>query len=190
MPVLLVFGGSQAVSRFNRAVADALPAVVSRASLVHVTGESGLAEAQANRDRLPKELRERYRPYPFLREDMADALVAADLLVGRAGSSTIAEASAIGLPVIVVPYPHAAGHQEANARDMVAAGAARLIPDEAFDADALVEVAALLSDPAQLDQMRIASRGLGRPGAARVTGDLLTALGGSPDAARHRPRGA
>ena len=127
----------------------------------------GLAEAQANRDRLPKELRERYRPYPFLREEMADALVAADLLVGRPGSSTIAEASAIGLPVIVVPYPHAAGHQEANARDMVAAGAARLIPDEAFDADALVEVAALLSDPARLDQMRAASRGLGRPGAAR-----------------------
>ena len=177
VPVLLVFGGSQAVSRFNRAVADALPAVVSRASLVHVTGESGLAEAQANRDRLPKELRERYRPSPFLREDMADALVAADLLVGRAGSSTIAEASAIGLPVVVVPYPHAAGHQEANARDMVAAGGARLIPDETFDADALVEVAALLSDPAQLDQMRTASRGLGRPGAARVTGDLLTALG-------------
>lgn len=177
VPVLLVFGGSQAVSRFNRAVADALPAIVSQASLLHVTGESGLAEAQAGRDRLPPELRGRYRPYPFLRQDMADALVAADLLVGRAGSSTIAEASAIGLPVIVVPYPHAAGHQEANARDMVASGGARLIPDEAFDADALVEATALLSDRPRLQRMRQASRGLGRPGAARVTGDLLVALG-------------
>jgi len=177
LPVLLVFGGSQAVLRFNRAVADALPSLVSQAALIHVTGEAGFAEAQQGRDRLPAELRARYRPFPFLREGMADALVAADLLVGRAGSSTLAEAAAIGLPVIVVPYPHAAGHQEANAREMVAAGAARLIPDERFDADALVEAAALLSDSATLDRMRVASRGLGRPGAARVTGDLLLALG-------------
>ena len=124
----------------------------------------------------PTELRARYRPFPFLREDMADALVAADLLVGRAGSSTLAEASSIGLPVIVVPYPHAAGHQEANAREMVAAGAARLVPDEQFDAEALVEAAALLADPDTLAAMRTASRALGRPGAARVTGDLLVAL--------------
>jgi UDP-N-acetylglucosamine--N-acetylmuramyl-(pentapeptide) pyrophosphoryl-undecaprenol N-acetylglucosamine transferase len=181
LPVLLVFGGSQAVLRFNRAVADALPSLVTQAAVIHVTGDSGFAEAQAGRDRLPADLRGRYRPFPFLREDMADALVAADLLVGRAGSSTLAEASAIGLPVIVVPYPHAAGHQEANAREMVAAGAARLVPDDRFDADALVEAAALLSDRAALDRMRAASRGIGRPGAARVTGDLLVALG------EHRP---
>jgi len=177
VPVLLVFGGSQAVLRFNRAVAEALPSLVTRAAVIHVTGESGFAEARQGRDRLPAELRGRYRPVPFLREDMADALVAADLLVGRAGSSTLAEATAIGLPVIVVPYPHAAGHQAANAREMVAAGAARLVPDERFDADSLVEAAALLSDQPALDRMRAASRSLGRPGAARVTGDLLLALG-------------
>ena len=83
----------------------------------------------------------------------------------------------IGLPVIVVPYPHAAAHQEANAREMVAAGAARLVPDEEFDADALVEAAALLARPAPRST-RCAPRAvaLGRPGAARVTGDLLLAL--------------
>ena len=176
LPVLLVFGGSQAVSRFNRAVADALPSLVSHAAVIHVTGDTGLAAAQTTRDQLPDELRDRYLPFAFLREEMADALVAADLLVGRAGSSTLAEASAIGLPVIVVPYPHAAGHQEANARDMVAAGAARLVADDAFDARALVDAAALLSDAATLDRMRAASRGIGRPGAARVTGELLMAL--------------
>ncbi len=176
VPVVLVFGGSQAVLRFNRAVAEALPSLVTQVSLLHVTGESGFAAAQAGRDRLPAELRGRYRPYPFLREDMADALVAADLLVGRAGSSTLAEAAAIGLPAIIVPYPHAAGHQEANTLEMVAAGGARLIADDRFDAGTLVEAAALLSEPVELDRMRVASRALGRPGAARVTGDLLIAL--------------
>jgi len=177
VPVLLVFGGSQAVLRFNRAVADALPSLVTRITIIHVTGEAGFADAQAGRDRLPAELWGRYRPFPFLRGEMADALVAADLLVGRAGSSTLAEATAVGLPVIVVPYPHAAGHQVANAREMVDAGAARLVPDERFDAAALMDAAALLADADALEGMRAASRGLGRRGAARVTGDLLLALG-------------
>jgi UDP-N-acetylglucosamine--N-acetylmuramyl-(pentapeptide) pyrophosphoryl-undecaprenol N-acetylglucosamine transferase len=175
-PVMLVFGGSQAVRRFNQAVAQAVPALVERCCVLHVTGEAGIADAQAVRDRLPAALRGRYRPYPFLREDMASALVAADLLVGRAGSSTMAEAAAVGLPVIVVPYPHAAGHQEANAREMVAAGGARLVADEELDADRLVEVAALLADRPALDAMRAAARSVGRPGAARVTAELLEVL--------------
>jgi UDP-N-acetylglucosamine--N-acetylmuramyl-(pentapeptide) pyrophosphoryl-undecaprenol N-acetylglucosamine transferase len=178
LPVLLVFGGSQAVRRFNLAVAEAVPALVERCCVLHIAGEAGIGAAQGVRDRLPPELRERYRPFPFLRADMAAALAAADLLVGRAGSSSMAEAAAAGLPVIVVPYPHAAGHQEANAREMVAAGGARLVADEALDADKLVEVAGLLADPATLDVMRAGARSVGRPGAARVTAQLLEALAG------------
>lgn len=176
LPVLFVFGGSQAVRRFNLAVAEALPALVERCCVLHVAGEAGIAEAQAARDRLPPGLRQRYRPFPFLRADMGAALAAADLLVGRAGSSSMAEAAAAGLPVIVVPYPHAAGHQEANAREMVVAGGARLVADEELDADKLVEVADLLSDPAALAAMRAGARSVGRPGAAAVTADLLEAL--------------
>ena len=61
------------------------------------------------------------------------ALAAADLLVGRAGSSTLAEAAALGLPMVVVPYPHAGGHQRANARSLERAGAARVVDDADFD---------------------------------------------------------
>ena len=174
--VLLIFGGSQAVRRFNGAVAAALPRLVERVAVIHVTGEDGYAAALVAREALPANRRDRYLPHPFLRDDMLAALAAADLVVGRGGSSTLAECTALGLPIVVVPYPHAAGHQRANARQIVEAGAGRLVDDEAFDADALLEAAALLDDPAAHLEMAAAARALGRPGAADAVADLILAV--------------
>ncbi len=179
--VLLVFGGSQAVRRFNAAVSGAIARLVQRVTVIHVTGDEAYAAALADREALPADRRARYRPYPFLREEMLAALAAADLVVGRAGSSTLAEVAALGVPMIVVPYPHAAGHQRANARVLVDAGAARVIDDEAFDADALVDAAGILDDPARHLAMSAAARGLGRPAAADAVADLVMA------AAERRP---
>ena len=173
--VLLIFGGSQAVRRFNAAVADALPRLVERVAVIHVTGEDGYADALAGREALPDPLRARYQPHPFLRDEMLHALAAADLVVGRAGSSTLAEVTALGVPMVVVPYPHAAGHQRANARALVEAGAARLVDDEAFDATALLDAAAILDDPAAHLAMSAAARELGRPYAAEAVAELVLA---------------
>jgi len=174
--VVLVFGGSQAVRRFDDAVDAALPVLVGRAMLIQVTGEAGYGAALRRREALPEDRRGRYRPYAFLREEMADALAAADLVVGRAGSSTLAEVTALGLPMVVVPYPHAGGHQRANARTLGEAGAAIVIEDADFDGDALLAAASLLDDPARLAAMSAASRSLGRPGAADANAELLLAL--------------
>jgi UDP-N-acetylglucosamine--N-acetylmuramyl-(pentapeptide) pyrophosphoryl-undecaprenol N-acetylglucosamine transferase len=179
-PVLFAFGGSQQVRRLNRAVWDALPTIVQNASVVHMTGQPAYAEALKSREALPPDQRGRYKPYPFLRAEMTDALLAADLLVGRAGSSTLAEASAIGLPMVVVPYPHASAHQVANARALADAGAARIVNDEDFNAAALIDAAQLLQRPADLATMKDAARRFGRPGAANAVADLVLAL------ARHR----
>ncbi len=175
-PVLFVFGGSQQVRRLNRAVWDALPTLVETASVLHMTGEPAYAEALKVREALPAERRSRYKPYPFLRAEMTDALVAADLLVGRAGSSTLAEASALGLPMVVVPYPHASAHQVANARALADAGAAQIVPDEDLDAAQLIDAAGLVARPADLDAMRDAARGFGRPGAANAVAEIVMAL--------------
>jgi UDP-N-acetylglucosamine--N-acetylmuramyl-(pentapeptide) pyrophosphoryl-undecaprenol N-acetylglucosamine transferase len=193
--VILIFGGSQAVRRFNAAVAAALPRLVDRATVIHVTGDDAYAAALTAREALPKTVRARYRPHPFLRDDMLPALAAADLVVGRAGSSTLAEVTALGLPMVVVPYPHAAGHQRANAKILAEAGAARLVEDDVFDADALIGAAAILDDRALHAEMAAAARALGRPGAADAVADLVLAVAERrtlPDAAaiERRSRGA
>ena len=180
-PVILIFGGSQAVRRFNAAVAGALPRLVERVHVLHVTGDSAYAAALTERERLPVERRDRYRPFPFLREDMLAALVATDLVVGRAGSSTLAEVTALGIPSVIVPYPHAGAHQGANAATLADAGAARVVPDEAFDPDALLAATDLLFDDAARSAMAAAARGLGRPGAADAVAALTLAL------AAHQP---
>jgi UDP-N-acetylglucosamine:LPS N-acetylglucosamine transferase len=191
--MLLIFGGSQAVRRFNAAVSGALERLVERVHVLHVTGDVGYAGALVDRERLPREVRGRYRPHPFLRDDMLPALAAADLVVGRAGSSTLAEVAALGLPIVVVPYPHAAGHQRANARILAEAGGARVIEDGAFDADALVDAARILEDPSLHAQMSAAARSLGRPAAADAVAELILAAAErrpapEPDAIERRSR--
>lgn len=186
-PVVLVFGGSQAVRRLNEAVVDALPRVLDAVTVLHITGDTAYAEALRRREALPEPQRDRYRVFPFLADEMASALVASDLLVGRAGSSTLAEAAAVGLPLVVVPYPHAAAHQAANARELAEAGAAELVADEAFDGLAFEQACAILADEPRWAAMAAASRSLGRPGAANATASLLLDLaerGPLPDAAR------
>jgi UDP-N-acetylglucosamine--N-acetylmuramyl-(pentapeptide) pyrophosphoryl-undecaprenol N-acetylglucosamine transferase len=175
--ILLVFGGSQAVRRINDAVLAALPRLVERVRVVHVTGDDGYAAALAARETLPAELRDRYRPHSFLHGDqMTAALAAADLAVGRAGASTLAEAAAFALPTAIVPYPHAAGHQRLNAEAFADAGAAVLVEDEELDGDRLVELAGLLADPPRHAAMSAAARELARPAAADAVADLVLAV--------------
>jgi UDP-N-acetylglucosamine--N-acetylmuramyl-(pentapeptide) pyrophosphoryl-undecaprenol N-acetylglucosamine transferase len=172
---MLAFGGSQAVRRLADAVQDAVPDLVERCYVVHITGPTAIEEAHDLRDSLPEPRRERYRPFAFLHEDMDAAMTAADLLVGRAGSSTLAEAAAAALPMVVVPYPHAAAHQKANAAEMVEAGAAILVEDEHLDGGTLREACDLLFD-VRLTEMSGAARSVARPGAAAAGAWLLEIL--------------
>ncbi len=175
--LLVIFGGSQAVRRLNDAVVGALPRLLDRTHVIHVTGPDGHSAAAAARAALPESLRERYRPEAFLGEGLLDALAAADLVVGRAGSSTLAEVAAFGLPLVVVPYPYAGAPQRANAAELVAAGAARVIDDDAFDAEALIGALTLLDDPSLHATMSAAARRLARPRAADAIAEILLALG-------------
>ncbi|TME11112.1 MAG: UDP-N-acetylglucosamine--N-acetylmuramyl-(pentapeptide) pyrophosphoryl-undecaprenol N-acetylglucosamine transferase [Chloroflexi bacterium] len=174
--LVVVFGGSQAVRRLNDAVLGALPRLVEMVYVVHLAGDDGIPAAEAARAALPEGLRARYRPVAFLGEGLLDALAAADLVVGRAGSSTLAEIAAFGLPMIVVPYPYAGAHQRANAAELVDGGAARFVDDDAFDSAALLDAASILDDPTMHATMAAAARSLAKPAAADAVAELVLAL--------------
>jgi UDP-N-acetylglucosamine--N-acetylmuramyl-(pentapeptide) pyrophosphoryl-undecaprenol N-acetylglucosamine transferase len=177
--LLLVFGGSQAVARLSAATFAALPRLLADWHVLHLAGEKGMADAGAARRALPDGLRHRYTAEPFLTDRMADALVAADLVLGRAGSSTCAELAAAGVASILVPYPYAGAHQRYNAGYLAEEGAAVMIADDELDADRLVVEATSLLDEARRNAMAEAARRLGRPDAARALADELLAMAGA-----------
>lgn len=126
-PVVLVFGGSQGARALNHGVPLSLRALKDPPQVLHLAGR-GKAEETA---RLYGAQSAVVRDYT---EDMAAAYSAADLVICRAGASTLAELAALKKPSVLVPYPHAAAdHQTANARVFATAGAAVLMPESQLE---------------------------------------------------------
>jgi UDP-N-acetylglucosamine--N-acetylmuramyl-(pentapeptide) pyrophosphoryl-undecaprenol N-acetylglucosamine transferase len=166
---VVVFGGSQGARSINRAAIEAFAG--ARFHVLHAAGERDLDELRATAQLTPRYDLRGYIP------EFADALVAGDLVVARAGGS-IFEIAAAGRPAVLIPYPYAtADHQAANARFMERAGAAVVIPDaELTGARLAQEVGALLADRTRLAAMANASAALAKPDAAReVASELLAA---------------
>lgn len=175
---VLVFGGSQGAHRINRAVGEALPDLTrlrDRLQFIHATGERDLSEMEAGY----RAWKGQARALPFI-EDMALAYAAADLVVCRAGATTIAELTALGKPSLLVPYPFATNdHQRGNAEELVRVGGARLILDRDLTGYRLaLELQELLDDVPALAAMGRAARSVGRPQAAARLADLVCQLAG------------
>jgi UDP-N-acetylglucosamine--N-acetylmuramyl-(pentapeptide) pyrophosphoryl-undecaprenol N-acetylglucosamine transferase len=156
---LLVTGGSQGARRINQAVWSALDDLCEKfEEVIHVAGEQG-------REGVAQHARGRYTGLAFS-DDMPALMARADLVVGRAGVGTIAEAGAVGLPMVLVPGTFGGGHQEENAQAMVAAGAAARIADEELTGERLVRTIEDL-DGDRLRAMAKASAASGRRDAAQ-----------------------
>jgi len=163
---VLVFGGSQGAHRINAAVhaaAETLGERIPGLRIIHQTGSTDRDWLQERYQRLgiPAEVR------VFI-EDMGWAYAQADLVLCRAGATTVAELTTLGRAAILVPYPFAADdHQRANAEVLAAQGAAMMILDRDLDGPRLAEtVAALAANRGKLEAMGEAARRLGRPDAA------------------------
>ncbi len=167
-PRVLVLGGSQGAHALKMRVVETLPHLADLRDTLRVTHQTGA------RDRDPVE--RGYRAVGFTPdarefiEDMSRAYAEADLVVCRAGATTLAELTALGKPAILVPFPFAADdHQRHNALALVRAGAALMLDQAGLRAEVLTrELAALLGDDSRRREMGRAARGLARPAAAET----------------------
>ena len=177
--VLLVFGGSLGAASINDAMVALKDELLSRPDLhvVHSCGRDGY-EATAERLDLTDEEAGRWHVVPYI-SDMGDMLASADLVVSRAGASSIAEIAALAVPSVLVPYPHAtADHQTTNAQFLVGAKAAVLVRDDELSGPSFRGlVTGLLDDRSRLDAMRAAARGLAQDQAAARLADQTEKLG-------------
>jgi UDP-N-acetylglucosamine--N-acetylmuramyl-(pentapeptide) pyrophosphoryl-undecaprenol N-acetylglucosamine transferase len=156
---LLITGGSQGARHLNEAVWSALDELSGMfEEVVHVAGRQGAAG-------VTQHAHVRYTGMAFT-DDMSELMSRADLIVGRAGVGTIAEATAVGLPMVLVPGTFGGGHQEENARAMVDAGAAVRVGDAELNGASLVATIRGL-DGGRLREMARASASLGRRDAAQ-----------------------
>lgn len=170
--LMLVFGGSRGARHINSTMVASAVDLVAEESVrvVHVAGHQEEAETRASLE--PSVVGAgRYEVVDYL-DDMGTAIAAADLVLARAGATSIAEITAIGRAAIYVPYPYATDdHQTLNARTLEDAGAGIVIPDAELDEPRFFEtVRGLLQEREHRATMAAASKALGRP---HATGSLI-----------------
>ncbi len=173
---VLVFGGSQGAHAINVAMVEAaarLAAGTPRVAITHQTGERDLEMVRDGYRRAGLEAR--VEPFLFA---MDREMKAADLVICRAGATTLAELAASGKPSILVPLPTATDdHQRKNAMALVNQGASRLVEQRELSGDRLAaEIHALAGDQALRSRMADAARRMARPDAARAIVDKVLAL--------------
>ncbi|TAL23807.1 MAG: undecaprenyldiphospho-muramoylpentapeptide beta-N-acetylglucosaminyltransferase [Nitrospirae bacterium] len=186
---IFIFGGSSGAKSINRAMVDAfnhIQDLKEDVQFLHQTGERDY-----------EYVRESYRKWgfkgtvaPFIYQ-MAEAYAVADIVISRAGATTLAELTAIGKPAILIPYPYAAGHhQELNAGKLLEMKAARMILDHELRGDVLAEnIRGLYVNKELRLEMERHSRTVGRPDAAQRIVDIAMSLIKQSAAGNQQPKG-
>ncbi len=164
---LLMMGGSQGAHVLNQYMTDSIEQLGQGSHPVQVILMTGWTDYQSIVDRLEKcPLKVVLRPFIG---NIHEAYAAADLVIARSGAMTCAEILSRGLPAIFIPYPHASGHQEKNARVLEAGGSALVITEKQLESEALIqELDKLLAEPSALKAMGEKAGKLGRLDAAQL----------------------
>lgn len=175
---VLIVGGSQGSAAINDCVIKGLPLLARKAGQVRVIHQTGERDYNAVREAY-QERGISSEVQAFI-ENMPEAFARADLVVSRAGATTVAELAAAGKAALLIPFPAATDHHQLeNARAMARAGAARVIEQAGLTPARLVEeIWDLLGCPERLVEMERGAKSLARPDAAVQIASLIEELGG------------
>lgn len=180
--VLLVLGGSQGAEALNETLLKILPALVADMHVLHVTGERHARAVQVVAGELlaHSSRRTAYHLFPYLRDELGRALVAADVVVSRAGATVLAELARLRKVTLLVPLPAppaAHDHQWKNAELFERYGAARVLAASNVT-PALLEqnIRELFTDASMRERLQQGMAAMDRPGAAEAVATLVFCL--------------
>ena len=174
LPTVLIFGGSQGAQKINEMVLEILPTLIEKCQIIHQCGDKNYEEIKTgvhsleckeckkfnsneiNSYRLKPELQNRYKFYPFIKEEMKDAYALADIVISRAGANSLAEIVALQKPNILIPLSTSANnHQPENAKFFAEKNASLIIDETVNNSQDLSEaILKLLLDKNLQDQMQ------------------------------------
>jgi len=173
---VFAFGGSSGARSINRTMVDALNYMPDLRDKIQFLHQTGLNDYETTRDAYRKAgFKGTITPFIY---QMGEAYAVADIVISRAGATTLAELTALGKPAILIPYPYAAGnHQELNARKLLEMGAAKMMLDRELKGEALAEnIRELYMNETMRADMQKNSRAVGRPEACAKVVDIAMSL--------------
>ena len=176
MFTVFVFGGSSGATSINRTMVDALNYLGDYRTKIQFLHQTGEKDYESVRDAYRKSgFKGTVAPFIY---QMAEAYAVADIVISRAGATTLAEITALGKPSLLVPYPHSAGrHQESNAIKLREMGAAFVVFDHEMSGEVLAaHIREMFGSDSTRKEMQKASRGLGRPEACARIVDIALSL--------------
>lgn len=140
LPTLLVFGGSQGARRINEAILDALESLIAKFNVIHICGKGNFTSVKEKSEKKGLQNIKRYKPYPFLHDEMKDAYAVCEIIVSRAGANSISEIIEVGKPSLIIPLAASANdHQVKNARWLMEKGLARVMSENELSGEKLYE---------------------------------------------------
>lgn len=175
---VLIFGGSRGARAINDAVLQMIPTLAGKPyQVVYVTGEVHYENVMEEMNKLNDSSHVIIKPFIH---NMPEVLSAVDLIVSRAGATSLAEITALGLPSILIPSPYVtANHQEVNARSLSDQQAAILLKEQDLTGDTLSStIDSILLNQIKLDEMSHASKKLGIPDAAKRLYEVMQKISG------------
>lgn len=182
LPLILVLGGSQGAQRLNDFMLDNVQEFVGKYQVLHQTGidnfEQFKRELAVATEHFIPEQRACYKAINFFKQDIKEALMAADVIVSRAGSGAIAEIALFGKPSILIPLKGSArNHQFFNALEYSRTGAAIVIEEDNLSpAIFFAQISKVVSDAAVRQRMSASALTFAKPHAARVIAQELVRI--------------